>query len=105
MEQAERRSEARMQRRVLWSIIIGLAAVAAPAVAGPSVAAGPAPGPPTHEAASPNPISFQKLIQPILARRCQGCHQPASRGGKLAVTSYAMLKAGGMSGPAFRPGE
>src|SRR5690242_6929438 len=105
MEQAERRSKARMQWRVLWSIIIGLAAAGALAGSGPSAAAGPAPGPPTHQAASPNPVSFQKQIQPLLARRCQGCHQPASRGGKLAVTSYAMLKAGGMSGPAFRPGE
>src|SRR5215212_3053363 len=51
------------------------------------------------------PVSFQKEVQPILARRCQGCHQPASRGGKLAVTSYALVKAGGMSGPAFRPGQ
>src|SRR5436305_1733683 len=105
MEQAERRSEATMQRRVLWSIIIGLAAVAAPAVTGPSVAAGPAPGPPLRDSAAPTPVSFQKQIQPLLARRGQGCHQPASRGGKLAVTSYALLQAGGMSGPAIRPGE
>ena len=44
------------------------------------------------------PVSFQKQVQPILQRRCQGCHQPASRGGKLAVTSYALLKAGGTVG-------
>jgi hypothetical protein len=55
--------------------------------------------------AVPAPVSFQKQVQPILARRCQGCHQPATRGGKLAVTSYGLLKEGGMSGPAFVPGK
>src|SRR5690242_1774955 len=38
-------------------------------------------------AAAAGPVSFQKQVQPILQRRCQGCHQPANRSGKLVVTS------------------
>src|SRR6266849_3724515 len=94
--------EVRMERRNLLSAI-GLAALGALAWGGGAAAA---PGPPSVAgSAAPKPVSFQKQIQPILQRRCQGCHQPASRGGKLAVTSYALLKAGGMSGPAFRAGD
>ncbi len=55
--------------------------------------------------ASAAPVSFQKQVKPILERRCQGCHQPASQGGKLVVTTYALLKAGGGAGPAFVPGQ
>lgn len=90
-----------MGRRNLFSII-GLAVLGALA----SGSAPAAPGPPSVQgSAAAKPVSFQKQIQPILQRRCQGCHQPASSGGKLAVTSYALLKAGGMSGPAIRPGD
>jgi WD40 repeat protein len=81
-----------MQRRIGWSIRVGLIALAALGLAGAA-------------RGLPAPVSFQKQVQPVLARRCQGCHQPASRGGKLAVTSYALLKEGGMSGPAFRAGQ
>jgi roadblock/LC7 domain-containing protein len=89
-----------LPRQALFGITIGLGALV---LAG----AGRAASSPPHQAASgaAKPVSFQKQIQPILARRCQGCHQPASRGGKLAVTSYALLKAGGMSGAPFRPGD
>ena len=92
-----------MQRRNGLSII-GLAALGALAWSSATAAASPGPPAPQGSAAA-KPVSFQKQIQPILQRRCQGCHQPASRGGKLAVTSYALLKAGGMSGQVFRPGD
>src|SRR3954454_16915809 len=100
-------SEVSMLRRrgsSVWAgwLSLGLLAAGGAACAGDTGAAGPGP------VASPMgsaPVSFRKQIQPILQRRCQGCHQPASRGGKLAVTSYALLQAGGMSGPAIRPGE
>lgn len=86
-------------QRTAWSIVISfLLAAASHTGAAP-------PGAPPGEGASPKPVSFQKQVQPILARRCQGCHQPASAGGKLVVTSYSLLKAGGMSGPAIRPGQ
>jgi WD40 repeat protein len=90
-----------MVRRYLFGAT-GLA-VAGALVAGS--AAGAAGTPSGQGSAAAKPVSFRKQIQPILQRRCQGCHQPASRGGKLAVTSYALLKAGGMSGAAFQPGD
>jgi hypothetical protein len=80
-------SEKRVQQQVGRGVLVGLV--------GMGVLAG---------GAGAAPVSFQKQIQPILQRRCQGCHQPASQGGKLVVTSYALLKAGGNSGPVFQPG-
>jgi WD40 repeat protein len=81
-----------MQQPFLLSISTGLVILAAGGARG--AAAGAA-----------KPVSFQKQVAPVLARHCQGCHQPASRGGKLAVTSYALLKEGGTAGPAFHAGE
>jgi WD40 repeat protein len=86
-------SEGKMQRRIVWNVTISLAVL--------GVWAFPSPAAPTAS----KPVSFQKQVQPVLARRCQGCHQPASQGGKLVVTSYALLKAGGASGPAYKPGQ
>jgi WD40 repeat protein len=51
------------------------------------------------------PVSFYKEVRPILRKRCQGCHQPATQGGKLVVTNYAAFKAGGASGVSFVPGR
>lgn len=51
------------------------------------------------------PVSYYREIRPILQKRCQGCHQPVSQGGKLIVTSYEAFKAGGFSGPSFVPGS
>jgi roadblock/LC7 domain-containing protein len=90
-----------MERRYLFGAM-GLAVLGSLVAGSAAAAAGP---PSTRGSGAAKPVSFQKQIQPILQRRCQGCHQPASRGGKLAVTSYALLKAGGMTGPAFQPGE
>jgi WD40 repeat protein len=52
----------------------------------------------------PATVSFYKQIKPILQKRCQGCHQPASQGGKLVLTSYQAFRAGGATGPGFKPG-
>jgi WD40 repeat protein len=51
------------------------------------------------------PVSFYRQVRPILQRSCSGCHQQAKRGGKLLLTSYEGLKAGGENGPAFVPGK
>jgi WD40 repeat protein len=51
------------------------------------------------------PVSFSKSVQPILARRCAGCHQPSVRSGKLSVVTYAALKSGGTLGPSFVSGK
>jgi hypothetical protein len=56
-------------------------------------------------AAQDRPVSFYKHVKPILQKRCQGCHQPASQGGKLILTTYAAFKAGGATGPSFVPGR
>jgi WD40 repeat protein len=44
-------------------------------------------------------------VRPILQRRCQGCHQPAKPGGKLDVTTFAALLAGGKRGAGFVAGS
>lgn len=46
-------------------------------------------------------ISYHRQIWPILQAKCQGCHQPASAGGKLIVTTYAAFLKGGEHGPSF----
>src|SRR5689334_14570294 len=51
------------------------------------------------------PVSYYRDIRPILQKRCQGCHQPVSQGGKLIVTSFEAFKAGGSGGASFKPGK
>jgi len=51
------------------------------------------------------PVSFYRQVRPILQRSCSGCHQAAKRGGKLLLTSYDGLKAGGENGLAFVAGK
>jgi WD40 repeat protein len=51
------------------------------------------------------PVSFHSQIRPILARHCQGCHQPAAKQSELVVTSYAEFLKGGRKGAAFVPGK
>ena len=50
-------------------------------------------------------VSYYRQIRPILQRSCSGCHQPAKAGGKLLLTSYEGLKAGGENGVGFEPGK
>ena len=81
-----------------------LARLALPLLA---LGAGALPGAPADEAPA-KPVSYHKDIAPILARRCQGCHQPAKPGGKLDVTSHRSVLAGGRRGEgavAGKPGE
>lgn len=51
------------------------------------------------------PVSFYRQVRPILQRSCTGCHQPAKAGGKLVLTSYATLHAGGEKGASVEPGK
>jgi hypothetical protein len=55
--------------------------------------------------ATPAAVSFYRDIRPVLRRSCQGCHQPSKGDGKLVVTSFQALKAGGRHGAAFEPGK
>src|SRR2546425_1162529 len=78
-----------IQRSILWLAPVTLLAAA---VGG----AGQAPA---------GTVSYYKQVRPILQKRCQGCHQPLSQGGKLILTSYEAFKAGGTTGPGFKPGD
>lgn len=44
------------------------------------------------------PVSYHKQIAPILRGQCQACHQAASPGGKLILTSFADFMKGGEKG-------
>lgn len=50
-------------------------------------------------------ISYHRQVWPILQAKCQACHQPATAGGKLIVTSFAAFRAGGEHGPSFVAGK
>lgn len=45
--------------------------------------------------------SFSRDIQPILQKKCQGCHQPASKMSDLDLTTFDGFSKGGKRGPAF----
>jgi hypothetical protein len=52
--------------------------------------------------------SFSRDIQPILQKKCQGCHQPASKTSGLDLTTFEGFAKGGQRGAAFvteRPDE
>lgn len=53
----------------------------------------------------PGAVSYSRQIWPVLQAKCQACHQPASPGGKLVVTSYADLLKGGEHGVCIAPGK
>lgn len=53
----------------------------------------------------PKVVSFHRDVRPILAKRCQGCHFPGNRSGKLSVVTYAALKSGGIAGAGFVSGK
>jgi mono/diheme cytochrome c family protein/DNA-binding beta-propeller fold protein YncE len=59
---------------------------------------------PTDAAASE--VSYYRDIRPILQEHCQGCHQPAKRGGEYVMTSFKdLLKGGESEAPAVVPGD
>jgi WD40 repeat protein len=49
--------------------------------------------------------SFSRDIRPILQKRCQGCHQPASKASELDLTSFEGFQKGGKRGAAFLAGK
>jgi WD40 repeat protein len=51
-------------------------------------------------------VSYYKQIRPIFQSHCQGCHQPAKRGGEYVMTVFEQLLKGGEGGePAIVPGQ
>lgn len=56
--------------------------------------------------ATPTPVSYHKQIRPIFQTHCQGCHQPARRGGEFVMTGVeAMLKPGESGAHGVVPGQ
>jgi hypothetical protein len=51
------------------------------------------------------PVSFERSIQPILAERCQACHNDRNASGRLSLTSIPALLRGGQSGTAVIAGK
>ncbi len=45
-------------------------------------------------------VSYHAAVLPILQANCQGCHQPAKASGKLDLTVFKNMLAGGESGSA-----
>jgi len=56
-------------------------------------------------APAPAAVSFHGAVRGLLQRRCQGCHQPAKRGGKLDLTTFEALAQGGRKGAELVPGK
>lgn len=48
---------------------------------------------------------FVKDVLPILSKYCNGCHNPDDREGKLDLTTYESILAGGKQGSALTPGS
>src|SRR4051812_2146222 len=48
---------------------------------------------------------FEKRVRPILANRCQGCHNPKTGRAGLDLTSAAGFHKGAESGPIVIPGD
>ena len=59
-------------------------------------------------ACSPSGVSFNKDVQPILAKNCSECHTPGQKGfvaSGLDTTSYQTLMKGGKFGQLVKPGD
>ncbi|QOY91676.1 PSD1 and planctomycete cytochrome C domain-containing protein [Paludibaculum fermentans] len=51
------------------------------------------------------PVSYQRSVQPILAERCQMCHNARNASGQFSAASVPSLLRGGVSGPAVKPAQ
>ena len=79
-----------------------LAVVSVSATAASIVSAQEAEGEPSE----PPKVSFFREVRPILQEHCQGCHQPAKRGGDYVLTDFAALGTPGESEePVVVPGD
>ena len=59
-------------------------------------------------ACAPSGVSYNKEVQPILAKNCAECHAPGQKGflaSGLDTTSYQALMKGGKFGPLVKPGD
>ena len=59
-------------------------------------------------ACAPSGVSYNKEVQPILAKNCSECHTPGQKGfvaSGLDTTSYQSLMKGGKFGQLVKPGD
>jgi hypothetical protein len=56
--------------------------------------------PPALDGSRAPALSYDRDVQPILRKRCAGCHNAERPRGDLDMTTYAGLTAGGTSGKA-----
>ena len=59
-------------------------------------------------ACSPSGVSYNKDVQPILAKNCSECHTPGQKGfaaSGLDTTNYQSLMKGGKFGPLIKSGD
>lgn len=62
--------------------------------------------PANDPAAEADRVSYFRDIRPIFQEHCQGCHQPAKKGGEYVMTQGDLLRRGGESGEAaIVPGD
>lgn len=57
---------------------------------------------------TPSGVSYNKDVQPILAKNCSECHAPGQKGmaaSGLDTTTYQALMKGGKFGPLVKPGD
>ncbi|MDB4650276.1 hypothetical protein OAE37_00790, partial [Pirellulaceae bacterium] len=58
------------------------------------------------EKSSESSVSYFNQVRPIFQAKCQGCHQPAKRGGDYVMTNFAqLLNAGETGNAAIVPGK
>ena len=63
-------------------------------------------GPLAFASEKKTPVSFWKDVRPVLQVHCQGCHQPAKKGGDYLLTSYqAMMGPGESDEQPIVPGD
>jgi WD40 repeat protein len=55
--------------------------------------------------ANDKPVSFARDVQPIFSKACVACHKPEKKKGKLDLTTYAAVMAGGGEGKAVLSGD
>lgn len=67
--------------------------------------AGPAPAPTQLSAVVGKRHQFESKVAPLLAVRCVGCHDSATKQGGLDLSKKEAAFAGGANGPVIKPGE
>jgi uncharacterized membrane protein/mono/diheme cytochrome c family protein len=73
---------------------------------GPLAAPAPTPGSPVASPATPESVAFFALrVEPIFEDKCNTCHGPEKKKGKLRLDSFEYVMAGGKDGQVVKPGD